>query len=220
MDRSGSTPPFAGTCPPLWWRDWCRRLDGADLSGSDLSFTSLKGASLRETDLRGSRLSGTDLRGTDLTDARLDRHALEQSHWTGAQGVSKEARSYAILHNAGVEAAQDERWPAAERLFSAAIDADPDEPLSWVARGISRGMQGKNELASSDFNYARSLFADKGDLVKADQLNEAIQRIHDNQNKDGNASRNGIGSALISGAISTVQTIVPFALKALMPAIP
>ena len=111
------------------------RLDGADLSGTDLSFTSLQGASLRGTDLRGSRLIGTDLRRADLTGALLAPKALDKSHWLGARGVSKEARSHAGLHNAGVNAAQNRQWAKAERLFNAAIEANPDEPLSWVARG-------------------------------------------------------------------------------------
>ena len=79
------------------------RLDGADLSGSDLSFTSFQGASLRGADLRNSRLMGTDLRRADLTGAFLDENALDQSHWNGAKGVKKGARSYAGLHNAGVD---------------------------------------------------------------------------------------------------------------------
>ena len=121
------------------------RLDGADLSGSDLSFTSLQGASLRGADLRNSRLIGTDLRRTDLTGALLAPNALDQSHWVGARGVSKNARSHAGLHNAGVDAAHARRWAEAEQLFNAAIEAEPDEPLSWVARGLSRGEQGKDE---------------------------------------------------------------------------
>ena len=126
-------------------------LDGADLSGSDLSFTSFQGASLRGTDLRNSRLMGTDLRQADLTGALLEQNALDQSHWIGARGVKQGARSHAGLHNAGVEAAQAGRWPMAEQLFNAAIEAKPDEPLSWVARGLSRGEQGKEELASEDW---------------------------------------------------------------------
>ena len=102
------------------------RLDGADLSGSDLSFTSLQGASLRGSDLRNSRLIGTDLRRTDLTGALLDLKGMDQSHWDGARGVNQGARSHAGLHNAGVDAAQDGRWPEAEQLFNAAIQANPD----------------------------------------------------------------------------------------------
>ena len=196
------------------------RLDGADLSGSDLRFTSLQGASLRGADLRNSRLMGTDLRRADLTGALLDQHALDQSHWGGARGVRQGARSHAGLHNAGVDAAQAERWPEAERLFNAAIEADPDEPLSWVARGLSRGEQGKDDLASRDFAHAGQLFANQGDMVKADQLQEASRRVYDIQNKPNAPSGNGVGSALVGGALSTVQALAPIALKALMPMIP
>ena len=196
------------------------RLDGADLSESDLSFTSLQGASLRGADLRKSRLLGTDLRRADLTGALLDHHALEQSHWGGAKGVIQGARSHAGLHNAGVDAAQAGRWPDAEELFNAAIQANPDEPLSWVARALSRGEQGKNDLASRDFAHAGQLFADQGDMVKADQLQEASRRVYDIQNNPDAPNGNGIGSALMGGALSAVQTLAPIALKALMPIIP
>ena len=193
------------------------RLDGADLSGSDLSFTSLQGASLRGTNLRDSRLIGTDLRRADLTGALLAPKALDQSHWLGARGVSKEARSHAGLHNAGINAAQTRRWAEAERLFNAAIETNPDQPLSWVARGLSRGEQGKDELASRDFAYASQLFADRGDNVKAEQLMEASRLVYDVHNETSAPSGNGIGSALISGVLSSVRALTPIALKALMP---
>ena len=196
------------------------RLDGADLSGSDLSFTSLQGASLRGSDLRNSRLIGTDLRRTDLTGALLDPKALDQSHWDGARGVNQGARSHAGLHNAGVDAAQAERWPEAEQLFNAAIKANPDEPLSWVARGLSRGEQGKDDLASSDLAHAGRLFADQGDKIKADQLKKASQRVYNIPNNPDSSNGNGIGSAFLHGALSAAQAIVPIALKALMPILP
>ena len=196
------------------------QLDGADLSGSDLSFTSLKGASLRGTDLRNSRLIGTDLRRTDLTGAQLDPNALDQSHWDGARGVIKGARSHQGLHNAGVDAAQGGRWSEAEQLFNAAIKANPDEPLSWVARGLSRGEQGKDDLASSDLAHAGRLFADQGDKIKADQLKKASQRVYNIPNNPDSSNGNGIGSAFLHGALSAAQAIVPIALKALMPILP
>ena len=196
------------------------RLDGADLRDADLRFSILKGASLRGANLLNSRLMGTDLRRADLTGALLDQHALDQSHWDGARGVKRGARSHASLHNAGVEAAQAGRWPKAEQLFNAAINADPDEPLSWVARGLSRGEQGKDGLASLDFAYAGQLFTDQGDMVKANQLIKASQNIYNIPEKTNASTGNGIGSALISGALSTAQALAPIALKALMPMVP
>ena len=196
------------------------RLDGADLSGSNLSFSSLQGASLRGADLRGSILYGTDLRSADLSGAQLDQDALERAHWHGARGIAQGSRSHAGLHNAGVDAAQAGRWPEAERLFSDAIEADPDEPLSWVARGLSRGEQGKNNLASKDLAHAGRLFAGQGDQVKADQLLDASNRVYDTPNNPDIPSGNGVGSALLNGALSTAQALAPIALKALMPMIP
>ena len=195
------------------------KLDGADLSGSDLSFTSLQGASLRGADLRNSRLIGTDLRRTDLTGALLDSKALDQTHWNGARGVTRGARSHAGLHNAGVDAAHAGRWREAEELFDAAITANPKEPLSWVARGLSRGEQGKDDLASRDLAYAGQLFADEGDTVKADQLKEASQRIYEIPDQPDTPSGNGIGSSLLRGTLSAAQALAPIALKALMPII-
>ena len=196
------------------------RLDGADLRDADLRFSSLKGASLRGADLRNSLLMGTDLRQADLTGALLDQHALDESHWDGAQGVTRGARSHASLHNAGVEAAQAGRWPEAEQLFNAAINANPDEPLSWVARGLSRGEQGKNDLASRDLAHAGKLFAGEGDIVKAEQLDQASQLIYNIPKAPSAPSGNGLGSALLNGILSTVQILRPLALKALMPISP
>ena len=196
------------------------RLDGADLSDSDLSFTNLQGASLRGTDLRGSRLYGTDLRGADLSDALLTDDALEQSHWAGAQGIARGARSHAGLHNAGVDAARDGRWPDAERLFNAAIKAKPQEPLSWVARALSRGEQGQHDLASSDLAHAARLYGDQGDNVKADQLLEASRRVQEITKEREPITGNGVGSTLLQGALSTMKALAPIALKTLIPMLP
>jgi len=196
------------------------RLDGAILKNSNLSFASLQGASLRGADLRGSRLYGTDLRSADLSGAQLDQGALELAHWQGARGVAKGSRSHAGLHNAGVDAAQAGRWRDAEQMFSTAIEAEPNEPLSWVARGLSRGEQGKNELASKDLAHAGRLFADQGDDVKADQLLDASQRVYDAPDDPAAQRGNGVGSILLNGALSTAKALAPIALKALMPMIP
>ena len=196
------------------------RLDGADLRDADLRFSSLKGASLRGTDLRGARLDGTDLRQADLSGSQISPGALDRSHWLGAIGIEQGLRSHASLHNAGVDAAQARRWREAEQLFTAAIKANPDEPISWVARGLSRGEQGKNDLASSDFAYAGELFADEGDVIKADQLEQASQVLNNIPKVPSAPSGNGFGSALLDGVLSTAQVLAPLALKALIPISP
>ena len=70
------------------------------------------------------------------------------------------------------------------------------------------------------FAHAGELFADRGDMVKADQLREASRRVHDIKNETDGASGNGVGSALLGGALSTAQALAPIAIKALMPIVP
>ena len=194
-------------------------LDGANLRNTDLSFTTLRGASLRGTDLRGSRLYGTDLRNADLSGAQFDPGALEESHWQGAQGISSGIRSHAALHNAGVKATQDNHWRDAERLFSEAIQRNPTEPLSWVARGLCRGELDLTEKAANDLAYAGALFEKEGDLPKAEQLREASKMLV-TKDEIGQAQGNGVGSAVLGGTLSTIQSLAPIALRALMPFLP
>ena len=194
------------------------RLDGANLKGADLRFTSLNGASLRGADLRGSNLYGTDLRNSDLRGAKLDPGALEQSHWQGAQGIKAGIRSHAALHNAGVDAAAAGRWSQAEQLFGEAIRIQPDEPLSWVARGISRSEQTKDDLAASDFRYAASIYESRGSEDWADQLRVGAnlvqnRRFETNESKGGR----GMGGQFLQGAMAGLRMLALIAAKALIP---
>ena len=194
------------------------QLDGADLSGADLSFTSLRGASLRGSKLTGSLLYGTDLRDADLTGAQLSPDALNQAHWQGAQGIADGIRSHAALHNAGVEAFQEGRWSLAEELFSDAIRRLPTEPLSWVARGISRSEQAKDDIAAADFRYAASMYRQIGKTAFEKELLEAaiaIQKRRSNSSKT--SSGNAIGSQILNGISSAAQALAPLAMKALIP---
>ena len=187
------------------------RLDGANLRGADLSFTSLRGASLRGASLRGTTLVGTNLRVVDLTGAVLDPNALEQAHWRGAVGLQATTQSYAALHNAGVTAAESDRWSDAEKLFGLAILKQPDTADSWVARGITREHLGKRELAIQDFTYAGKLYSENGAIETGKQLELAAASLQDTTTikKDGN----GAGSKLLSGLLSTTQTLLPMAMK-------
>ena len=192
------------------------RLDGAQLSGANLSFTSLMGASMRGTDLRGARLDGTDLRQADLSGALLDAGALSRSHWQRATGIEPTQLSYAELHNAGAEAAQQGRYPEAEAFFSAAIRKEPTAAISWVARGICRGEQGKSELTANDFNYAASLYGERGEQEQALQLKQAAKTVVASTKPD-NPGGNGAGSKALSGALAAFQFLAPLAAKAFLP---
>ena len=192
------------------------RLDGADLRDADLRFSSLKGASLRGSDLRGALLDGTDLRQADLSGSLISEGALERSHWLGAIGIDQGLRSAASLHNAGVDEAQAGRWPQAEHLFGEAIKADPDQAMSWIARGLSRGKQGNETKATQDLLHAADLFEEQGAPEQSEQVRQAVNKLRAN---DGDAAKsgNGVGSALLGGALSTLSALAPLALQTLIP---
>ena len=192
------------------------RLDGAQLSGANLSFTSLTGASLRGADLRGARLEGTDLRQADLSGALLDPSALSRSHWQRAIGIESVQLSYGELHNAGAEAAQQGRYPEAEQFFGEAIQKEPNAAISWVARGICRSEQGKTELAASDFNYASSLYAQRGEGVQAEQLKQAAEKLTEPEESNSEGG-NGAGSKALGGILSAFQFLAPLAMKGIIP---
>ena len=192
------------------------QLDGANLTGADLSFTTLAGASLRGADLRGALLLGTDLREANLAGALLDRQGLAQSHWQQARGLELGQLGYGALHNAGVAAANQGRYPQAEQFFGEAIRQLPDAAISWIARGIARTEQGKTTLAAQDFGYASVLYERMGDLIEAAELKKAAELIMEDP-KAPKKSGNGIGSQLMGGALAAFQFLAPLAAKALVP---
>lgn len=187
------------------------RLDGALLNGADLSFTSLTGATLRGADLRGAKINGTDLRHADLSGALLDQGALAMGHWQQARGINPEQLSFVELHNAGVEASLQGRQAEAESYFNSAIKREPAAAISWVARGISRGQQGKTELAANDFNYAASLYEQAGESNQAEQLRKGAKQLTQTNSQKGG---NGIGSQVLNGLVSTFSALAPLAIKA------
>jgi uncharacterized protein YjbI with pentapeptide repeats len=191
------------------------RLDGANLQGANLSFTSLQGAYLQGANLLGATLEGTDLRQADLSGTALSPGALSRSHWGQAKGISPTSLSYVELHNAGATSAQQGRYPEAEAFFSAAIGRNPEAAISWLARGISRGQQGKKELAAQDLAYASQLYGAMGDHALAKELDATSKALTTNPKKAKGGS--GAGSAFLSGAASALSALAPLALKILMP---
>ena len=194
------------------------QLDGADLRNADLSFTSLRGASLRGADLTGSRLYGTDLREADLSGARLNLQALEETHWERAEGIKSGSLSHAALHTAGVLAFQAGHWSKAEQLFGDAIRNSPNKPISWVARGITRSEQAKDDLSADDFRYASSLYKEQGNIEWAEQLQETADKVSQRRfNENVKNEGKGMGSQILQGTITGLKMIAPIAAKALMP---
>ena len=188
----------------------------SDLRNADLRFSSLQGASLRGADLRGARLDGTDLRQADLSGTLISPGALDRSHWLGAIGITQGLRSAASLHNAGVDEANAGRWPQAERLFGEAIQADPDQAMSWIARGLSRGEQGDEAKAAQDLLHAADLLDQQGAVEQSKQVRQAVSKLQTDKDDDSKTG-NGVGSALLGGALSTLSSLAPLALKTLMP---
>lgn len=182
----------------------------ADLNGADLRQAVLLGADLSGADLRGADLSGADLRQADLTGARLDQAALSSSHWDGARGIPASASSYADLHNRGVDAAIKGKHPEAEQRFSDAIGRRPDAAISWLARGIARGEQGRELQAAADLNQAARLYRQGGEEALADELDAAAQKLREAPKRQ---KGNGWGSAVLGGAAGVLKQLAPYALK-------
>ena len=189
------------------------QLDGANLQGADLSFTTLEGASLRGADLRGAKFMGTDLRQADLSGAQLSPNALASAHWKQAIGVDASAKSYAHLHNAGVEAAMQGNHGRAETFFGQAILKQPDSPVSWLARGMSRADQGKTDLAKADLNYAADLYEQSDQKPAAEQIRKVSSSLKTGQ-KPGGKGGSGWGMNMMQGFAGLLQQVAPLAIKA------
>ena len=191
------------------------RLSGADLRQANLSFASLAGASLQGADLRGTVLIGTDLRNADLTGAIIEAGGLSRSHWQHAKGIALSAHSYAELHNAGIQAAQEGRHPDAEELFNHAIKRMPEAAVSWIGRGLSRAEQGKLQMAAQDLTYAAQLYSMMGDTSQAEALTQAANLM--TQAPPRPKGGNGAGSHLVGAAITAFQMLAPLAAKTMLP---
>ena len=192
------------------------RLDGANLQGANLSFTSLQGAYLQGANLLGATLEGTDLRQAELSGTALSPGALSRSHWGQAKGINHQSLSYSEVHNAGVDAAQAGRFTDAERLFGEAIRLQPNAPVSWIARGLSRVEIGNAEEGARDFSYAASILINQGDLVQA-ELIEQIAKKTAGTPEDSKPKGNGAGIQVMNGAAGIAQFLLPLAAKAFLP---
>jgi tetratricopeptide (TPR) repeat protein len=161
-------------------------------------------------------IDGADLRQADLSGALLDAGALARTHWDQAIGIDRAASlSHAELHNAGVQAAREGRYPAAEQFFSEAIRKQPLAAVSWLARAICRSEQGQLALAANDFGYAAHLYEQAGELDTAAELRRSSARL--SSAPSGGRGGNGKGMEALSGAVAAFKVLAPIAAKAFMP---
>ena len=131
-------------------------------------------------------------------------------------GISQGLRNPASLHNAGVDEANAGRWPQAERLFREAIQTDPEQAMSWVARGLSRGQQGDEAKAAQDQLHAADLLDRQGAPKQSDHIRQTVAKLRADEG-DNSKSGNGLESTLLRGALSTMSALAPLALEALVP---
>ncbi len=85
------------------------------------------------------------------------------------------------LYNKGLVEFHRGDLEAAEKLFDAAVEADPDDPFAHYYRGVARGRRGEREAAIADLRRALELKPDLFDaaldlgiaLIEAARLDEA-----------------------------------------------
>ena len=91
-------------------------------------------------------------------------------------GINQDLRSPALLHSAGVDEANAGRWPQAERLFGEAMQADPEQAMSWVARRLSRGQQGDEAKAAQDLLHAADLLDRQGAPKQSVHIRQTVAK--------------------------------------------
>ena len=180
------------------------RLDGADLSDADLRFSSLQGHRLRGADLRGARLDGTDLRQADLSGSLINAQEprtepLAWSHWHQPR-----PRSPASLHNAGVDEANAGRWPQAEQpVWRSHPGGSRSSHELDRQRDSAEEQQGNDAKAAQDLLHAADLLEEQGAVEQSEQVRRPSAKLRLKRNKS--KSGNGVGSALLAGALSTLN---------------
>jgi hypothetical protein len=126
------------------------------------------------------------------------------------------------LHAGGEEKSVDrifkhlsERHEVSRCFFDSAAWRQPEAPVSWIARGISRQELGQNQLASQDLNHAAALLDQGGDGKGAQELRKAASAIVKPAAKA--PSGNGFGGQLLQGAATLAGALAPLAVKFLVP---
>ena len=84
--------------------------------------------------------------------------------------------------------------------------------MSWIARGVSHGQQGDEAKAAQDLLHAAELLDRQGAPEQSEQIRQVVARLQAYES-NGTKSGNGLGSALLRGAVSTLRALAPLVLK-------
>ena len=100
-------------------------------------------------------------------------------------------------------------------MFGEALRQNPEAAITWLARGVSRAEQGKQDDAQLDLNYAAALYAQQGDTAEAKRIQAAARKLGETPGKK--PAGNGMGGAILTSAVGLAQFLAPLAIKALVP---
>jgi tetratricopeptide (TPR) repeat protein len=133
-------------------------LSGADLSGADLSGASLYGANLTGANLKGAKFERTDLRSAYLNNANLDSISLENAQIQGTRGLIEYAGTSQQFYRWGMTEAEKGHYQIAIEHYTRALDLDPKQAPSYLARGLAFYKLGREQEATHDGQAAAKLF--------------------------------------------------------------
>lgn len=184
-------------------------LAGANLRGANLSGVSLVGANLMGADLKDANLTGADLRDAYVIGAILDGTRMDYTNLQGTIGLPSSAGRFEDFHNWGVAAAKAGRHQEAIEYYNEALSRNPDFPLTYLSRAISR--QNLNDLpgAIADSKTAAELFQAQGNSQGQEVALNLATVMEESQNPK-NRNR---GGGFLNTVRNTVQSVTPLLLR-------
>ncbi|MGI0487921.1 pentapeptide repeat-containing protein [Pantanalinema rosaneae CENA516] len=203
-------------------------LSGANLSGANLIGANLSQANLTGADLRGANLTGAALYGANLSGARLDganfnSADLRTAYVVGANlqdavltntllrrtiGLPSTLVSAADFYRWGLQDTEQRNFGDAIENYSQALIRKPDSAYAYLGRAVARYQNSDQAGAIGDFQQAKDLFKQQGNLEAAKVAEEAHKQLTDPPRK-----KRGIGFA--EGFLSVVGGLLQVALSLL-----
>lgn len=203
-------------------------LSGANLSGANLVGANLSQANLTGADLRGANLTGAALYGANLSGARLDSANLNAADLRTAYVVGANLED-AVLSNAllrrtiglpttlvsatdfyrwGLQDTEQRNFGEAIENYSQSLIRKPDSAYAYLGRAVAKFQNNDRAGAIGDFDQAKKLFQQQGNLEAAKVAEAAHKQLTDPPRK-----KQGIGFA--EGFLSVVSGLLQVALSLL-----